>query len=185
MFRRRREERTDYVQRTGLIKSNRPRLVVRRTINNLHVQIVEYSDTGDKTVVEEISKNLVKYGWKANTSNISSSYLTGFLAGLKAVKKGLKHAVLDSGLQKSTKGSLIYAAVLGAIDAGLQIPVKKDMLPTEDRVRGKHIADYATKLDKEKKEKHFSCYVKKGIEPEKIQEHFEEVKKKISEKFGK
>ena len=182
MFRRRREKKTDYVQRAGLIKSRKPRLVVRRNLNNIHVQLIEYTDKGDKVIIEEISKNLVKYGWKAHTANTSSAYLTGFLTGLKAVKKGVKHAVLDIGLQKSTKGSLVYAAVLGAIESGLEIPVKKDILPTEDRIKGKHIADYAAKMEKEKREKQFSAYIKKDLEPEKIQEHFEEVKKKILEK---
>jgi large subunit ribosomal protein L18 len=48
--------------------------------------------------------------------------------------------VLDTGLYVSTKGSRIYTVVKGAIDAGLQIAVSKEMLPSEEKIAGKHIA---------------------------------------------
>jgi len=53
---------------------------------------------------------------------------------------------LDLGLQKSVKGSSIYAVVKGVIDAGMKINVSKEVLPSEERISGKHIMDYSKKL---------------------------------------
>ena len=177
--RRKREGKTNYKKRLKLLLSNKLRLVIRPSLKGISVQIIEYGVEGDKVMVSAHSNELKKIGWKYDLKNIPSAYLTGLLTGVKAVKKGIKNAVLDIGLQKSTKGNLVYAVVLGAIESGLEIPVKKAILPTEDRIKGKHIADYAAKMEKDKREKQFSAYIKKGLEPEKIQEHFEEVKKKI------
>jgi len=59
--------------------------------------------------------------------------------------------------------------------------------PTEDRIRGEHIATYA-KLLKEKNPEEFkarfSKYLEKGLDPEELPKHFEEVKNKILESFG-
>jgi large subunit ribosomal protein L18 len=105
------------------------------------------------------------------------------LIGLEAKKKGIDEAILDIGLQRSTKGSAIYALVKGAIDAGLKIPVDEKMFPSEERIRGEHIARYAQQLkdNKEMYSRQFLIYIKNGIEPEKIVDHFNEVKKKILE----
>jgi len=186
LFKRRRKKRTDYRKRLALLKSGRIRLVVRRTLNNIHVQAIEYREGGDKTILEMSASDLEKYGWKGHLANIPAAYLTGFLIGLKCLKNGIKKAILDIGLQTSVKGNAIYAAVMGAIDSGLEIPVNRDILPSENRVKGLHIAEYAKKLkeNKEKYEKQFSAYLKNGLEPEKLPEHFEDVKKRISEEFA-
>ena len=183
MFKRRKERKTDYRQRLAMLKSGNIRLVVRRTINNIHIQAIEYRESGDKTVLEISAKKLREYGWKGHLANLPAAYLTGFLAGLKCLKSGIKKAILDIGLQTSIKENAIYAAVLGAIDAGLEIPVNRKILPSENRVKGLHIAEYAKKIkeDREKYEKQFSTYLKNGLEPEKLPEHFEDTKKKISE----
>ena len=186
LFKRRRKNKTDYRQRLALLKSGGIRLVVRRTLNNVHVQAIEYIEDGDKTRLEASASDLKKYGWKGHLANIPATYLTGFLVGLKCLKNGIKEAILDIGLQTSIRGNAIYAAVLGAIDAGLKIPVNREILPSENRIKGLHIADYAKKLKQEKERygKQFSAYLLKGLEPEKLSEHFEDTKQKISEEFA-
>ena len=182
-FKRRRKRKTDYRQRLALLKAGSTRLVVRRALSHIHIQAIEYQK-GDTTVMEVSSKELRKYGWKGHLGNLASAYLTGFLTGLRCLKKGIKNAVLDAGLQSSVKGNAIYAAALGARDAGLKLPLSKSVLE-EKRAKGLHIAEYAKKIkqDKEKYEKQFAAYLKNGLEPEKLPEHFEDVKKKISEGF--
>jgi len=142
-FRRKREGKTDYRRRLRLLLSRKPRLVIRRSLNNTIAQIVEYSDTGDKVVASASTMELRKLGWKFSTGNTPAAYLTGLALGAKAKKKGVKHAVLDLGMQATTKGSRIYACLKGVVDSGMDIPHSKDILPTDDRVNGKHIVEYA------------------------------------------
>lgn len=179
-FNRRQEEKTDYVQRLGLLKSGKPRLVIRRSLNNFHIQLITNDTDGDKTVVEMFSKALHKYGWKGHCGNVSAAYLTGYMTGLNARKQNIKEAVVDLGLQTSVKGSSLYAAALGAKDAGLSINIGKEILPHMDRILGKHIAHYAASLKgQDKYKKQFSAYLKKGLNPEELSKHFEEVKRNI------
>ncbi len=182
MLVRRRKGKTHYRKRLAMLKSGIARLVVRRSNNNMHVQIVLYDVNGDKTTLEVISKLLTKYGWKGHCGNIPAAYLTGLLIGRKAIKNGIKDAILDLGLY--TSGSSLYAVALGAKDAGMNIPIGESVAPSKNRICGKHIADYAGLLKKENREKynmHFSDYIKKGLEAEKLTEHFEEVRKRILE----
>src|SRR3989344_2378594 len=181
-FKRRQNQKTDYQQRFALLKSGKPRIVVRRSLESVRVQFIISEESGDKTVVETTSRNLAKYGWKGHGGNTSSAYLAGYLAGLRAVKHGVKEAVVDIGLQKSVKFSSLYAAALGARDAGVHVNVGKEVAPTVDRIHGKHVAAYAQKLkaDPEKYRRQFSRYLKDGVVPEEIPKHFEEVKAKIA-----
>jgi large subunit ribosomal protein L18 len=182
-FTRRRTQKTDYVQRLALLKSGKPRVVIRRSLNGIRVQIISSESSNDKTLVEVTSKNLRKYGWKGHGGNISAAYLTGLLAGTLAQKHHIKEAVVDIGLQMSVKASSIYAAAVGVKDSGIHINVGKEIVPDKDRISGKHVAAYAEKLKKENHEKYkkqFSAYIKNGLEPEHIQKHFEEVKKEIA-----
>lgn len=128
---------------------------------------------------------LKKYGWKGHRGNLPSAYLVGLIAGYEALKRGYKEAVLDIGRYKSTKGNALYAVLKGALDAGLNIPHSETILPSEDRIRGEHIANYA-KMLKENEElykKQFSRYLKEGLDPEQLPNHFEEVKQKIISQY--
>ncbi|MFZ8801201.1 MAG: 50S ribosomal protein L18 [Candidatus Nanopusillus sp.] len=187
-FRRRRKNITDYRKRLKLLKSKKPRFVVRRFLNNISAQIILYNENGDKTLFTIHSKVLEKkYGWKGHRGNLPTAYLIGLLAGLEAKKRGIKEAIVDIGRFHSTKGNSLYAALKGAIDAGLEIPHSEEILPSEDRIRGEHIKNYALMLkekDPENYKKQFSRYLKVGLEPEKIVEHFEEVKDKILKEYG-
>lgn len=162
--------------------------MVRPSNKHLTVQLVEARSKGDRVVVTAHSSELRRrYKWRAAAGNLPSAYLTGLLAGLKASKDGLKKAILDIGLKKSNNGSRVYAALKGALDAGLDIPHGKDVLPKDDRITGKHIAGYVKTLkpDQETIKRRFAQYFSQKLEPEDLPKHFEEVKAKIIESFSK
>lgn len=138
-YRRKRKKKTDYKKRLGLLKSGLPRLVVRKSNKHVIVQLVKYESEGDKVTASAHSKDLKKFGWKYSTSNLPAAYLTGLLCGKRALNK-TKDAILDLGKQSLTKGSGIYAALKGAIDAGMNIPADESVFPPEARVSGEHIA---------------------------------------------
>ncbi len=176
-FKRKRKGKTDYKKRMKFIASNKLRLVIRRSLKNILLQIIEFHPAGDKVILSAHTSELKKYGWKAGTSNLPSAYLLGLLLGLKAKKSGLKEAILDLGLQSPTGGSVFYAVVKGASDAGLNIPHSKKILPKEDRIKGLHIANYA----KLAKVPQFLQYQKNNLNPEELPKHFEDTKNKILE----
>jgi len=181
-FRRRREGKTDFRQRLKLLLSEKPRLVARRTLNHIIAQIVLYDEKGDKTVVSAHSRELIKLGYKGHCGNLPSAYLTGLLLGRKAISKGYKEAVLDIGLHRATKGAAVFAVLKGVLDAGMEIPHGDEVIPDEDRIRGEHISAYAELLkneDEEKYKRQFSKYLEKGLKPEELPEHFDEIKEKI------
>lgn len=185
-FRRKREGKTNYGKRLNLLLSNKPRVVVRRSLKNIIVQIIEYKESGDNVIVSVSSKELEKkYGWKTSKGNVPSAYLIGLLAGKKAVEKGLKEAVLDTGFITSTKGSRVYAVLKGIVDGGLNVPHSKGILPSDDALKGSNIAKYALELkekDKERYEKIFANYIRNNKMPEELPKYFEEIKSKIGGK---
>ena len=128
------------------------------------------------------SKKLRKYGWKGHLANLPAAYLTGILAAKEALGKGIHEAILDIGLHKSVKGSAIYACALGAKKGGLKLKLGDNIVPTEDRITGRHISTYAEsiKKDGQKYEKQFSYYLKNGVNPEKLHEHVDEIRRAIS-----
>ena len=180
-FRRKRQGRTYYKKRLKVLLSNKARFVVRKSLKDLQASIIEYNPKGDKVIFTINSKALSKFGWKGDNGNLSSAYLIGLLAGKKAIEKGVKDAVLDLGFSNSIKGSRLYAALAGAIDAGLKIPFNSEILPTKDRISGEHIAKYALALKNNKLtyDRQFSNYIKRGLNPEDIVNHFNEIKSKI------
>ena len=180
-FRRKREGRTYYKKRLKILGSSKCRLVVRKSLRNIQVSLVKFDMKGDKVLLTVNSKSLNKLGWKGDNGNLPSAYLTGMLAAKKAAQKGINEAILDIGFSNSTKGNRIYAALAGAKDAGLSIPCDKEILPKEDRFSGSHISKYAQSLKGKKDyEKQFSSYLKKGLNPEDLTKHFNEIKGKIN-----
>ena len=138
-FRRRREGRTDYRHRAALLRGGVVRFVVRKSNRHLRVQLVAYTDKGDKVLASAVSKELEELGWKASGKSTPGAYLTGMLAGKRAKEKEIEEAVLDIGLREPTKGATVFAALKGALDAGLEIPHSEDMIPSQDRISGKHM----------------------------------------------
>jgi len=187
-FRRRREGKTDYQLRRGLVLSGLPRLVVRKSLRNISVQLVKAEVNGDKVLTSAHSNELTKkYGWLGGTGSISAAYLTGLSCGLKALGQGFKEAVLDIGLQYPSKGSKIFAALKGALDAGLAIPFDKEKLPDEKRMTGQHVAEYAKQLSSnpEKYQRQFATQLVRGLKPEDTDSNFAQVKEKIISELKK
>lgn len=181
--RRKRQGKTNYKKRLKLLLSNKPRIVVRLSLNKTYVQIIEYHPKGDIVIVSSNSCELEKYGWIFSKTNIPAAYLTGFLAGNKAISKNIKDAILDLGFKTPKKGSKIFACLKGAIDAGLNVPYSKEILPSEDRIKGKHIIDFYNNSAKSKDnyKNQFSDYTKKKLELSKMPKMIEEIKNKIRE----
>ena len=178
-YRRKREGRTDYKKRMKLLLGNRPRLVVRKSLKHISLQLIEYNQTGDKIVASAHSRELNKHGWKAGTGNTSAAYLTGLLLAKKTKQK--LACVLDIGQYTSVKGCILYAAAQGAADGGLQVPFAKEIAPSMNRIRGEQVAAYAKQLkaNKDKYQKQFSAYLKANVDPETLPSHFDQVKKTI------
>ncbi len=157
-FRRRREGKTDYRKRLALVKSGKPILTVRRTNKRIIAHIRVFNPKGDITKVMITSDKLKEYGWTESFKNTPAAYLTGYLIGKFALKEGISEAILDIGLHASTKGNRLYAVLKGAVDSGLNIPHSRKNIPSEERIKGKHISEDVPKI-------------------------FEKVKKNIDEKF--
>jgi len=184
-YRRKRAGRTNYKKRLDMLKSRKARLVVRKSNMRMLAQIIEYAEAGDKIAISADSNDLKEFGWKYSGKNLPAAYLTGYLCAKRSIAKGNKEAVMDIGLQASISGSSIYAALKGAADGGLQIPIGKEILPDDKRISGAHIADYAGKLEKKEHDKKFSGYIKAGADPKNITNTFNEVKKNIEKSFQK
>jgi large subunit ribosomal protein L18 len=184
-LRRRREGKTDYQARKGLVISGRPRLVTRGSLKNATVQIIKAKPEGDFVLVAASSKELSKqFGWKAPTGNIPAAYLTGLICGLKAKNKGIKEAILDVGLVSPTKGARIFAILNGVVDAGIEGPHSEEKL-VKERIKGEQVAKYAKKLGvgSEEYNQKFAAYLKVGIAPEKLPDHFTKIKADIIASF--
>ncbi|MBS7655604.1 50S ribosomal protein L18 [Candidatus Bathyarchaeota archaeon] len=182
-FRRRREGKTNYKKRRALILSKLPRFIVRLTNKHVLIQVAEAKPNGDYVLASASSMELKKLGLKGCFKNTPAAYLTGFLAGFKALKNNVKEAVLDIGLRKASKGAKVFAAMKGALDAGLKISCNEEILPEESRIKGEHIAAYAKSLTQEEYNKKFSRYLKDGLPPENLPSHFDEIKNRIIESF--
>lgn len=152
--RRRLEGKTDYNVRLKLLSSGIPRLVVRKSNQYITAQIVDSKEAQDFVIISVNSKELSKLGWKFSKKSIPAAYLTCFLLAKKlAEKEKIKKAILDIGLQRSTKGSRLYACLKGALDGGLEIPHSTEMFPAENRIKGLHIGEETAKVFEEVKKK--------------------------------
>lgn len=179
--RRKREGKTNYKKRLKLLLSNKPRLIIRPSLNNIAAQIMEYHPEGDNVLVSAHTRELDQLGWKFNKGNIPAAYLVGLLIGIKAKTKGIKEVILDIGFNSPTKGSRIFACLKGALDAKLSIPFTAAILPSEDMIKGTHISAYANLLKKneEKYTRQFSQYIKRNLDLTQLSKIFEDIKNKL------
>ena len=181
-FRRRKEGKTDYKSRKALVLSKLPRLIVRPTLKHTIAQVVKAKTNGDVVIASAHSQDLKRtFGWQGSCKNLPAAYLTGLLCGYRAIAHGARKAVLDIGLQRPSQGSRVFAVLKGALDAGMLIPHEKKILPTEKRIGGEHVVDYANKLlsNSEIYQKTFSKQLSKGLRPEQLSEHFSLIKEKV------
>jgi len=153
-FRRRREGKTDYRKRLALVKSDKIRMVVRRSNRFVLVQFIKFEPSGDRTLVGVDGPKMNKlFGWQSKR-NVWSAYLTGLCAGRAAIKSGVKEFVFDTGRYTASKGNVIFAALKGALDSGLKTSVSEG---TEEKMPSNKISN----------------------PPEALKSGFEETKKKI------
>lgn len=172
-FRRKREGKTHYKKRLNLLKSDRVRLVIRRSNTTILLQFIRYLPDGDKVLLAFNSKNLSSVGWDFSKKSLPASYLAGLSIGIQAKKAGIDGAILDMGLQTPLAGSKVYAALKGVVDAGVDVPSNANIFPSEERISGKHIEDA--------KDLHasFTGYKKAKVDASKMSSVFASVKDKI------
>ncbi len=183
LLRRIREDKTNYRKRKALLIGKHNFAAVRVSNQNVQVQVLRPAKKGDEVLVSTHSKELLKYGWNGSRKSIPACYLTGLLAGTKALAKNVKQCVLYSG--NRIYSPRIAACVKGLLDAGMDIPVEKETLPSDDMLNGKHIADYAKDLkqnDNQLYASRFSALVKKGFVPENYADNVAKAKSSILNK---
>ena len=137
ILRRLREEKTNYKKRGTMLMGKRDFITVNITNENTQVQILKPGMTGDKVIASAHSRYLLEKGWKGSRKSVPAAYLTGYLAGKKALGQGAKDAILYTGTKKYTQR--MAAALKGVIDAGLQVPASEETFPSEDRINGEHL----------------------------------------------
>ena len=148
-----RSEKTNYRKRKAMLMGKHDFISVNITNENSEVQILKPIISGDKVLASAHSRFLIKDGWKGSRKNIPAAYLTGYLAGKKAISKGVSNAILYSGTRKYTQR--MAAALKGVIDAGLEVPADSETFPSEDRINGDHlkikndVKSFKTKIDSE------------------------------------
>jgi large subunit ribosomal protein L18 len=177
-----RQRKTNYRKRSGILIGRRPFIITKISGQNISAQSLKPTLTGDIVIASAHSRELIRHGWKGSMNSMPACYLTGLLLGKKTIERGATKAVLYTGNNPFT--TKVAACLKGIVDSGIKIPVSKESLPSDDRVSGEHIANYA-KLLKDSGEKYnsrFSALLKQGLRPEDYPVHFEEIRMRISGK---
>ncbi len=138
--RRKKENKTDYAKRIRLLKSEKPRIVFRKTNRYFISQYVWSKEAKDKIEFGVNSKQLLNFGWPKESSNslksIPAAYLLGLLIGKKITDKKLESPILDFGMQRVLHKTKIYGFLKGLKDSGIKIECKEEMFPEEERIKG-------------------------------------------------
>lgn len=187
ILRRRMEGKTDYRKRKSILLSRSVFVAPRISGKNVTVQFSKATLKGDYVLASAHSRELYKVGWKGSGKSLPAAYLTGLVAGLKALKAGVKEASLYAGLERYRHGSRISAVLKGVLDAGVSVPADIETLPDDGRIKGEHISKYAAALSEQNKELYslrFSKLLKNKLKPEDYPQHFEEVRRKILKSYG-
>ncbi len=149
--RRRREAKTDYGRRLKLLKSEKPRIVFRRTNKYVTAQYTVSDEARDKVVMGISSNVLLKYGWPKEAAsglkNITAAYLLGYLMGKTIQKKKLEQPIIDFGMIQTLHKTKVYGFLKGVVDSGIAISCKEEAFPEEGRIKGEHLKN---KVDFEK-----------------------------------
>ena len=120
-----------------MLMGKRDFITVHITNENTLVQVLKPGMTGDTVVSSAHSRYLLGKGWKGSRKSVSAAYLTGYLAGKKALGKGAKDAILYTGTKRYTQR--MAAALKGVIDAGVQVPANEETFPSDERINGEHL----------------------------------------------
>ena len=113
-------------------------ITVQISNENTLVQVHKPQIAGDQVLASAHSRYLLSKGWKGSRKSIPASYLTGYLAGKKAISNGVKEAILYSGTRKYTQR--MAAALKGTIDAGLNVAADSETFPPQERINGEHLS---------------------------------------------
>ncbi|EDN04782.1 60S ribosomal protein L5 [Histoplasma capsulatum] len=201
------------------------RMVVRFTNRDIITQIVTAEMTGDKVFASAYSHELKRYGIKHGLTNWAAAYATGLLLARRALKKlGLDEdfvgveepegeyslteaaetdegtrrpfkVVLDVGLQRTSTGARVFAAMKGASDGGILIPHSESRFPGYDietkeldaetlrrYIFGGHVAEYMETLaddDEERYKSQFQKYIDDDVDAGDLEEIYAEAHKGI------
>ncbi|HYA21782.1 MAG TPA: 50S ribosomal protein L18 [Thermoproteota archaeon] len=177
-LRRRREGLTDYRKRKKFIQSRLPRVVCRISNKYVTAAIVTVDLKGDRTVASATSKELSGLGWHFGVNNVPASYLTGCLLARRASGLNLGDVILDIGLYTPTKGNRLFALAKGCVDSGLKVLFNESVAPSEGRIRGDHLAEFA---GKQQTGVAFSGLRAAAVDPKSITEEFNSLVRKIKE----
>ena len=120
-----------------MLMGKRDFVTVNITNENTQVQILTPGMTGDTVVASAHSRYLLEKGWKGSRKSVPAAYLTGYLAGKKAIGKGAKGAIMYTGTRRFTQR--MAAALKGVIDAGLEVPADPETFPANERINGEHL----------------------------------------------
>ena len=120
-----------------MLMGKRDFITVHITNENTLVQVLKPGMTGDTVVSSAHSRYLLGKGWKGSRKSVSAAYLTGYLAGKKALGKGATDAILYTGTKRYTQR--MAAALKGVIDAGVQVPANEETFPSNERINGEHL----------------------------------------------
>ena len=155
--RRRRENKTDYLKRLKLLKSDSPRIVFRKTNKYLIVQYVKSEETKDKIEIGITSKKLINHGWpkdlEGSLKSIPASYLIGLLIGKEILKNKKEIPIVDFGMIRIVSKSKVHAFLKGLVDSGIKLKHKKENFPNDERISGKHLKKDFSKIFNEIKSK--------------------------------
>jgi large subunit ribosomal protein L18 len=175
-----RTHKTNYRKREALLISKLDFVTIKISNQNVIAQVLKPEIQGDIVRVSTHSRELRRFGWKGSLNSLPACFLVGLVLGRKALKKGVDKAVLYIGNKPFT--SRIAACMKGIVQAGINIPISSESYPTEHRLNGQHIAEYALKIKTEdinKYNKYFSSLLKEGLVPENYQSHVEEITARI------
>lgn len=140
--RRRREQKTDYNKRIKLLKSEKARIVFRKTNKYIIAQYVVSDEAQDKIEIGITSKELLKYGWpksaEGSLKSIPATYLTGYLMGKKIKEKKLENPIIDFGMLRVLHKTKPYAFIKGLKDFGIEIQCKEEICPEEEKLKGEN-----------------------------------------------
>ncbi|MDH3395900.1 MAG: 50S ribosomal protein L18 [Nitrosopumilus sp.] len=137
ILRRLREEKTNYKKRGTMLTGKRDFITVNITNQNTQVQILTPGMTGDKVIASAHSRYLLEKGWKGSRKSVPAAYLTGYLAGKKALGQGAKDAIMYTGTRRYTQR--MAAALKGIVDAGVKVPADEKTFPPNERINGEHL----------------------------------------------
>ena len=95
-----------------MLMSKRDFITINVTNENTQVQILKPDIAGDKVIASGHSRFLLKDGWKGSRKSVPAAYLTGYLAGKKAISKGAKDAILYTGTKRYTQRMAAARAIV-------------------------------------------------------------------------